>query len=461
LPTIVNSYNTENPLGKLIAQLGETAFGPGQMKGALARGQLQGIQQKNTNLPLYADAISTGDIASAMRHGALAGVSGTDLAGYGRVGGISRAPSIDDLSVTRSMLLNAPMSATPMGQQRALASTERIAGSKPTAFIPGPGQAPQYGTASSVVGRQAPETFAEARGRSLNTQTPFLTPAQQREVIGANLDYSKPFNIASPGGPPQISRVSPETGAVEPAPGTTPGQYVANAQGAAQDVGVSGDKTVVRQLIESRTNVRNAVQMIDQTKVALAQPDAGAQIGPLGGAASLFNGLRAQYDAVAREFGAPTFMDESSDAGVMAEAKRAAMSLAPRASELGIGADVITSRLMDLAYVIAKAKDPQGRITQHDIADAHRIVGGSMDPNSRVAVLDDLKNRLVSLHNIREEETRRMYPNLPAGEAMAPGAQPPPAEQSAAPAPGARQASDGNWYVPDPQRPGKYLRVDQ
>jgi hypothetical protein len=31
---------------------------------------------------------------------------------------------------------------------------------------------------------------------------------------------------------------------------------------------------------------------------------------------------------------------------------------------------------------------------------------------------------------------------------------------TAAPVPGAKRASDGNWYVPDPKRPGKYLRVD-
>lgn len=32
--------------------------------------------------------------------------------------------------------------------------------------------------------------------------------------------------------------------------------------------------------------------------------------------------------------------------------------------------------------------------------------------------------------------------------------------QGVAPVPGAKQAPDGNWYVPDPARPGKYLRVD-
>jgi hypothetical protein len=29
------------------------------------------------------------------------------------------------------------------------------------------------------------------------------------------------------------------------------------------------------------------------------------------------------------------------------------------------------------------------------------------------------------------------------------------------PTPDAKLAPDGNWYVPDPARPGKYLRVDR
>jgi len=34
-----------------------------------------------------------------------------------------------------------------------------------------------------------------------------------------------------------------------------------------------------------------------------------------------------------------------------------------------------------------------------------------------------------------------------------------PAAAAAPPVQGARQAPDGNWYVPDPARPGKYLMV--
>jgi hypothetical protein len=33
------------------------------------------------------------------------------------------------------------------------------------------------------------------------------------------------------------------------------------------------------------------------------------------------------------------------------------------------------------------------------------------------------------------------------------------AETETAPLPGAQQAPDGNWYLPDPRRPGKYLQV--
>lgn len=46
-----------------------------------------------------------------------------------------------------------------------------------------------------------------------------------------------------------------------------------------------------------------------------------------------------------------------------------------------------------------------------------------------------------------------------AAPGAAPGATPGAAQAPAAPAPGARQAPDGNWYMPDPNRPGKYLLV--
>lgn len=57
-------------------------------------------------------------------------------------------------------------------------------------------------------------------------------------------------------------------------------------------------------------------------------------------------------------------------------------------------------------------------------------------------------------------------PLFPAGDVKGPPQQPaasaPRADAPrAAPMPGARQAPDGNFYIPDPSRPGKFLRVDQ
>lgn len=48
----------------------------------------------------------------------------------------------------------------------------------------------------------------------------------------------------------------------------------------------------------------------------------------------------------------------------------------------------------------------------------------------------------------------------PAPTKTAPKAAPEAPKAGAAPVQGARQAGDGNWYVPDPNRPGKYLRVN-
>ena len=46
------------------------------------------------------------------------------------------------------------------------------------------------------------------------------------------------------------------------------------------------------------------------------------------------------------------------------------------------------------------------------------------------------------------------------GSPVPQGGQPQGQASQRSPVPGARQAPDGNWYVPDPNRPGKYLRVN-
>ena len=52
--------------------------------------------------------------------------------------------------------------------------------------------------------------------------------------------------------------------------------------------------------------------------------------------------------------------------------------------------------------------------------------------------------------------TASAAPTTPASSAATAS----PASSVTPPVPGAKKAPDGNWYVPDPARPGKYLRVD-
>jgi hypothetical protein len=85
-----------------------------------------------------------------------------------------------------------------------------------------------------------------------------------------------------------------------------------------------------------------------------------------------------------------------------------------------------------------------------------------MDPNAEVVKQYKGKSEI----DIRED-LRAKRPKPKAGTASAPEAALDDGEDDEAPAAaapptqGARQAPDGNWYVPDPKRPGKYLRVSQ
>jgi hypothetical protein len=78
------------------------------------------------------------------------------------------------------------------------------------------------------------------------------------------------------------------------------------------------------------------------------------------------------------------------------------------------------------------------------IAKAH-----GLDPSRVVPTFPPLAP--LNLTSISSQHTQA-YPVAPGQNGGAPAQQPP--------APGARQAPDGNWYVSDPARPGKYLRVN-
>lgn len=81
------------------------------------------------------------------------------------------------------------------------------------------------------------------------------------------------------------------------------------------------------------------------------------------------------------------------------------------------------------------------------------------DPNSEVAKKYKGKTVPEIREMLRAERPKPKYGNVPTNEddGEDDDATTPAAPQT----PGAKQAPDGNWYVPDPKRPGKYLKVTQ
>ena len=69
------------------------------------------------------------------------------------------------------------------------------------------------------------------------------------------------------------------------------------------------------------------------------------------------------------------------------------------------------------------------------------------------ATTPDRKTALMKLNKF-EQTVDRLGRGIPKVELN-----PMPGAQTAPPVPGASKAPDGNWYLPDPKRPGKYLRV--
>lgn len=86
-----------------------------------------------------------------------------------------------------------------------------------------------------------------------------------------------------------------------------------------------------------------------------------------------------------------------------------------------------------------------------------------MDPNSDVVKKYKGKSSIDIREDLRATRPKPKFGAVPTmddssdDEETDPGAAP----AVAPPMQGARQAPDGNYYVPDPKRPGKYLRVSQ
>lgn len=189
-----------------------------------------------------------------------------------------------------------------------------------------------------------------------------------------------------------------------------------------------GGSTLTNQTIAKNTAHRQALASIDRLDKALASPSADQAVGLVGKAARMFNDMRSQVEAVTRAAGGSSFNQEVSSnpqlPGVLDNIMRNG-PLVEQARQLGIESAVLRSQIVDLAYTVAKAKDPSGRMSNQDVERAAEIIGASlMDPTAARKVLGELRGQLVEGHTIYTEEVNRVRRPGAAAPASAPTAAP-------------------------------------
>jgi hypothetical protein len=118
------------------------------------------------------------------------------------------------------------------------------------------------------------------------------------------------------------------------------------------------------------------------------------------------------------------------------------------------------SKLMSSEALQSMANTLKGATTDFELRKfTEMLADPSTDPSVRKSVI----GRMMTLAERQQKINEARIKDLRGGDYFKPG-QNPTAQQPAKPAApqmpqGAKQAKDGNYYVPDPQRPGKYLMV--
>lgn len=297
---------------------------------------------------------------------------------------------------------------------------------------------PRIERRSAAFGMPPVLDHSKAQGTILQQDTPALTPDQRATAGGYTPKNPANAWVYKRDDGSYGNTVDMKTDAQTGQPITGPAMKLEGAN----TEGLSGNHQVDQKLLAARNAKDIAVSSIERLQKVLAQPNADQSMGYLGAVARGFNDLRAQAEATARLFGGQlrdqAFTSPENKATV--DTVMASVFTPDRmalAQARGIDANIIRSQVQDLAFMIAQTQNPDGRVAKDDIHRAAETVGGLiMDPKTAVPVLDDLKNRLVAAHDIRERNTRQMYPGVkpvPGAPAAAAPSATPTAPPAAAP----------------------------
>lgn len=156
----------------------------------------------------------------------------------------------------------------------------------------------------------------------------------------------------------------------------------------------AGDKKLLRDLANSEIATRTAIKQTQRLRDLLADdPDA---LTATGRAISISRAIANEAEAVARTFGVE-----------IPEGLNDAARYVSTFEELGVDNARARGMLTNLAYAAAAASGQEGRsVSDRDVKRfLQRIGGGYIDPQARVAVLDDFAEEIADAFKIRRSVT--------------------------------------------------------
>lgn len=402
--------------------------------------------------PLQGDAVARGQLARGDSYGTTGQAFAQEQADKIKMQGMQEATKLR-------------IAANELEKQRMQEATKLRVADSALESVDGP-NGPTYVRRSDAVGQRPLLSTDQVRAREATSVLPTVSPERRVDFALGTPAQKKPSTYVVNGRPfiTNDGVTDAQTGAPLPR-----GGYLANTQGSATETGAGGDGTK-RLVADRRIGTQTALAGLDNLDRLLSEPNANAAVGWLGQGASMFNNARAQVEAAVQQFAPGGLAAEIRDPSVVQSIDGVVNTLVgnpafnARAQALGIQANVLRSQIQDLAYTLAKAYDPEGRMSNQDVERAGDIIGRSiMDPVAGRAVLKATRDGIVQRHMIAEQEYNRMFGTPVSGVPGQPAGQPAPA-QAAQPAPAPAPTAPPVENVPTATGPGGqklYLRNGQ
>lgn len=462
---IINPYNAGgNDIGASLAQLGQVLFGD-TLGNDMRRAKLTGMEMENQGRSAVAGMYERGGpldfnalTANAVR-GGINNIGDFERFRASNVYG-AESPQATNAYVGAGggygntyagakMARDAELLKTQINAQKVFDAALATANNTPMNVI-GPNGQPMVVTRSQAFSNQMQPVLPLSEAQGTLAQGIFAkgpdaivnSPDAVKKIIGGYTADTKPDFYVYDGG---TAIADPKTGmpidamTKQPLPqGSKIGKVVAQSTD-----GFTGNSSADQKLFDSRVATERATSAIDNLTSMLKQPNADQSTGYVGRAANLYTDIRSQLEAISRFAGGES-VQQAFNRPEIAQSLNDNMQTMfgnaqfnERVRQLGIDNAKLQSQVIDLAYMIAKATDPGGRMSNQDIENATRVVMGSiLDPQSGVAVLDDLKGRLVRNQKIYEDNLARIYPQAAKSlGAQAPAATGPASAPVAAPLP--------------------------